>query len=204
MSLCGADDIECDGICCEGSDVCLDGACASGCGPDETVCRPDRACCGSEEACDLGQCVVPGGVCETVACATQQATAECEHGFVCDGDLGLCMPSFADVGCRCPPLAQQSLEDARRPDSPHHLPRGGEARSSGHEPRPSWASALRAPDHRSSHVISRSSGARRSRVVNPGAALPHSGRWAGRPRAARRAGAVRGGRAIAEPEEPKR
>lgn len=107
VSLCGADEIECDGICCEGSDVCLDGACASGCGPNESVCGPDRACCGSEEACYLGQCVVPGGACETVACATQQATAECEDGFVCDGDLGLCMPSFADAGCEyVPPPAQ--------------------------------------------------------------------------------------------------
>lgn len=107
VSLCGADEIECDGICCEGADVCLEGSCASECGPEETPCGPDRTCCSSAEACYLGQCVVPGGPCETVACATQRATAECDEGFVCDGDFGLCMPSFADPSCEyAPPPAQ--------------------------------------------------------------------------------------------------
>ncbi|MCR9164006.1 MAG: FG-GAP-like repeat-containing protein [Nannocystaceae bacterium] len=105
-SLCGADEIECDGICCAGTDVCEAGACTNTCEGGTEPCGPDRACCGAQEACYLGQCVTPGEACEAIACATRPENP-CEDGFVCDASMGRCMPSFADPSCEyVPPPAQ--------------------------------------------------------------------------------------------------
>jgi len=72
-------------------------------------CGDDAICCGGDEVCYLGQCVVPGGSCSGVACATKPLMTSCEDGFTCDPDLGLCVPSLADPTCQyVPPPSQFS------------------------------------------------------------------------------------------------
>src|SRR5690606_27092193 len=53
--------------------------------------------------CYLDQCIDPGPACSQVTCATQQAMNECDDGFICDPNLGLCVPTQADLNCQYVP-----------------------------------------------------------------------------------------------------
>jgi hypothetical protein len=93
----------CGDACCEQGEACIDDMCVVDCG-GEAPCGADQICCDSAagEVCYVGQCVVPGGSCSGLACATQ-VESECEQGQLCDADLGLCVPNLGDPTCAFEP-----------------------------------------------------------------------------------------------------
>jgi len=104
--MCSEDELECGGECCGADQVCFEGSCAADCG-GVPACGPDNICCEGGDVCYLGECVVPDGPCEDLSCATKPMQEVCEPGYVCDGDLGLCVPSLANPDCQyVPPPAE--------------------------------------------------------------------------------------------------
>ncbi len=95
---CLDEEITCGSDCCPSEQVCFEGACADDCG-GEPPCGPDRICCGDSDVCYLDQCVTPGDSCTETLCATKDEQQQCASGFVCDPQLGLCVPSQADPTC---------------------------------------------------------------------------------------------------------
>ncbi|MEZ4449260.1 MAG: VCBS repeat-containing protein [Nannocystaceae bacterium] len=92
---------QCGDLCCESGQVCADGACQVDCG-DDPPCGPDQVCCGVGELCYAESCVVPGQPCAGAMCATK-IDSECGMSEICDPDLGLCVPNFADPTCQFMP-----------------------------------------------------------------------------------------------------
>ena len=43
--------------------------------------------------------MLPAGPCEALSCATKEDNSTCDPGYVCDADLGQCVPSLADPTC---------------------------------------------------------------------------------------------------------
>ena len=99
---CVAPQFSCGEECCDEGQVCNDGVCAMDCGAEDP-CGPEGVCCGNGEVCYLGACVVHEGPCESFQCATQLSTSTCNEGHVCDGELGLCVPTMADPNCEYVP-----------------------------------------------------------------------------------------------------
>ncbi len=93
--VCGLD-------CCDAGEICIDATCVKDCGNGELPCGPDQLCCAGGEICHLSECVTPGPACETQTCATILSD-ECPDGYVCDIDLGKCLPSAADPNCKYVP-----------------------------------------------------------------------------------------------------
>ncbi|MCA9690143.1 MAG: VCBS repeat-containing protein [Nannocystaceae bacterium] len=92
---------DCGDVCCEVGELCVDGACQVDCGgPDP--CGADQVCCGAGELCYVGQCVTPGGPCSSAVCATK-IESDCDEGQLCDPELSLCVPNFADPTCAFDP-----------------------------------------------------------------------------------------------------
>ncbi|MCX4245108.1 FG-GAP-like repeat-containing protein [Paraliomyxa miuraensis] len=90
----------CGDTCCAADEVCNDdGQCVLDCGIEPPC---GDVCCGNGEICYVGQCVVPGGACNAAVCATT-VTSDCEDGQICDPQLGLCVPNFADPSCAFEP-----------------------------------------------------------------------------------------------------
>ncbi|MBV1862636.1 MAG: VCBS repeat-containing protein, partial [Nannocystaceae bacterium] len=105
---CGEDEIACEASCCPSTQVCFEGACADDCG-GEPACGAAQACCTDGDTCYLGQCVTPAGACQDSGCATRVENSDCGDGFICAGDLGLCVPSMANPACEyVPPPAEFS------------------------------------------------------------------------------------------------
>ena len=105
---CGEDELECGATCCAGGQVCFEGACADDCG-GQPACGVAQVCCADGDTCYLGQCVTPAGACQDSGCATRVENSDCGDGFVCAGDLGLCVPSMANPACEyVPPPAEFS------------------------------------------------------------------------------------------------
>ncbi len=105
---CADDEIACEASCCPNTQVCFEGACADDCG-GVAACGAAQACCADGDACYLGQCVTPAGACQDSGCATRVESSDCDDGFVCAGDLGLCVPSMANPACEyVPPPAEFS------------------------------------------------------------------------------------------------
>lgn len=103
---CTEEQIECAGACCEAGQVCFEGACDDDCG-GVPACGSEGVCCSDGELCYLGSCVVPAGPCEDLGCATKENSTTCDPGYVCDEDLGQCVPSMADPNCQyVPPPAE--------------------------------------------------------------------------------------------------
>lgn len=100
--ICTDDEIVCEASCCPNTQVCFEGACADDCG-GPPACGQAQVCCADGDACYLGQCVTPQGACEDSGCATRVESSDCSDGFVCAGDLGLCVPSMADPTCEYVP-----------------------------------------------------------------------------------------------------
>jgi hypothetical protein len=101
---CTDEQIECGAACCEAGQVCFEGACDDDCGG---VPACGDVCCSDAEVCYLGSCVLPAGPCEESGCATKENTSTCDPGYVCDADLGQCVPSMADPNCQyIPPPAE--------------------------------------------------------------------------------------------------
>ncbi len=94
-------ELVCEAACCEPGQICTDGACVVDCGDDEP-CGADQVCCADGELCYAGNCVVPGGACKGLACATN-TTQECEDSEICDPTLGFCVPNLADPTCAFQP-----------------------------------------------------------------------------------------------------
>ncbi len=93
---------DCGDICCELGEACVDGACALDCG-DEAPCGvDDPVCCEAGQLCYVGQCVTPGGACSSAVCATK-TESDCAEGQICDPQLELCVPNFADPTCAFEP-----------------------------------------------------------------------------------------------------
>jgi hypothetical protein len=88
---------DCNDVCCPDGDVCVEAQCQKDCG-GPPPCGPQQDCCAGDELCYLGECVVPGPACDSQQCATK-STSDCAVGFVCDSELGLCLPSKADPSC---------------------------------------------------------------------------------------------------------
>jgi len=97
-NVCNDDELPCGADCCVGEQVCFEGACADDCG-GVPPCGPDRICCGDGDVCYLDSCVTPGDSCNETLCATKDEQQQCADGFVCDPQLGLCVPSKADANC---------------------------------------------------------------------------------------------------------
>jgi FG-GAP-like repeat len=90
----------CGDACCEAGQLCNDAQeCVIDCG-EEPPCGD--VCCGGDELCYVGQCIVPGGPCNAVACATS-VTSDCNADEICDAELGQCVPNFADPSCAFEP-----------------------------------------------------------------------------------------------------
>ncbi|MCB9704363.1 MAG: VCBS repeat-containing protein [Myxococcales bacterium] len=104
VTITGTDTDACDpnlvcGIeCCAPDQLCTDGQCVKDCGNGELPCGDMQVCCGGNELCHLGECVIPGPPCSQEVCATIEH-GDCDDGFVCDVDLGLCLPTQADFDC---------------------------------------------------------------------------------------------------------
>jgi hypothetical protein len=98
--------LPCGDECCGPDEQCdqdtlecvLDCGDAEPCGVDEPV------CCGDAELCYVGQCIVPGGACEGLVCATK-TDSDCDIDEICDAELGLCVPNLADESCTFTPEA---------------------------------------------------------------------------------------------------
>lgn len=105
---CADDEIACEANCCPDTQVCFEGGCADDCG-GAAACGAAQVCCADGDACYLGQCVTPAGACQDSGCATRVESSDCDDGFVCAGELGLCVPSMADPTCEyVPPPAEFS------------------------------------------------------------------------------------------------
>lgn len=103
---CEEGELACGATCCPGTQVCFEGACADDCG-GSPACGVARECCADGDTCYLGQCVTPTGACENSGCATRVEDSDCGEGFICAGDLGLCVPSMANPACEyVPPPAE--------------------------------------------------------------------------------------------------
>ena len=89
----------CGDDCCTPDQICDELQCITDCGGDPP-CGPQQVCCGDGQICYLEACVDPGPACGQISCATQQQESECDDGFICDPNLGLCVPSNADQGCQ--------------------------------------------------------------------------------------------------------
>jgi hypothetical protein len=93
-----------------GDDCCVDGeacdqntlSCVLDCGDTEPCGADPGECCGADQICYVGQCLIPGGPCSELGCATQ-TESDCDEDEICDGDLGLCVPNLADVTCTYTP-----------------------------------------------------------------------------------------------------
>ncbi|MEZ4451111.1 MAG: FG-GAP-like repeat-containing protein [Nannocystaceae bacterium] len=95
-------DKTCGDECCAPDQVCSEGACHKDCGGDDP-CGPQEECCGPGQICYLDACIDPGPACSQVTCATQVSMDECDEGYICDPNLGLCVPTQADLNCQYVP-----------------------------------------------------------------------------------------------------
>ncbi|MCB9753753.1 MAG: VCBS repeat-containing protein [Myxococcales bacterium] len=95
---CTGAQFECGGACCEPDQVCFLDQCSDDCG-GAPPCGEAKDCCDMSEVCYLGACVVPGNACTEMLCATKDDPQQCDDGFVCDSQLGLCVPAKADPTC---------------------------------------------------------------------------------------------------------
>ena len=95
---CAPQEFACGGECCAPDQVCFQDTCQDDCG-GVPPCGPQKDCCGMQEVCYLDSCVVPGGACAEKLCATKDDPLECDDGFVCDPQLGLCVPAKSDPSC---------------------------------------------------------------------------------------------------------
>ncbi|MCA9654511.1 MAG: VCBS repeat-containing protein [Myxococcales bacterium] len=89
----------CGDGCCAAGELCVENQCVPDCGA-EPACGSE--CCAGNEVCYVGQCVVPGGPCNAAVCATT-VSSDCADGEICDAQLGLCVPNFADPSCAFEP-----------------------------------------------------------------------------------------------------
>ena len=91
--------IPCGDECCDDGELCDPNTltCMLDCGAEQP-CGDPAVCCGGDEICYVGQCVVPGGACMELGCATQ-TESDCDDDEICDADLGLCVPNLADPTC---------------------------------------------------------------------------------------------------------
>ncbi|MEM7156751.1 MAG: FG-GAP-like repeat-containing protein [Myxococcota bacterium] len=94
-----AEELVCGENCCDPGDSCEAGVCVPDCGA-EPACGD--VCCAGGEVCYVGQCIVPGGSCNSAVCATT-VESDCNDGEICDPQLGLCVPNFADPTCAFEP-----------------------------------------------------------------------------------------------------
>ncbi len=96
----------CGDDCCTGAELCNEDtlSCELDCGDIDPCGDENPMCCGDAEICYVGACVVPGGPCSQLACATQPES-DCDEGEVCDPDLGQCVPDLADESCTFTPEA---------------------------------------------------------------------------------------------------
>jgi hypothetical protein len=96
----------CGDECCAADEQCdpVNLECVIDCGDDEPCGVDEPVCCGDAELCYVGQCIVPGGACEGLVCATKTDSG-CDVDEICDADLGLCVPDLADVSCTFTPEA---------------------------------------------------------------------------------------------------
>ncbi|MCA9699558.1 MAG: VCBS repeat-containing protein, partial [Myxococcales bacterium] len=92
--------------CCNEGELCNQQSmsCELDCGDQEPCGVDDPVCCGAGELCYVGQCIVPGGSCEGLVCATK-STSDCDPDEICDADLGLCVPNLANERCTYTPEA---------------------------------------------------------------------------------------------------
>ena len=100
--MCSEEQLECGVDCCEAGQVCFEDSCAEDCGGVEP-CGVDNLCCAGGDVCYLGECVLPAGPCEDLRCATKPDEEVCEEGYVCDTELGECVPTQADPDCQYVP-----------------------------------------------------------------------------------------------------
>ncbi|KIG14904.1 hypothetical protein DB30_06206 [Enhygromyxa salina] len=90
----------CGDDCCAADEACDPNTleCVLDCGDTDPCGVAPGECCGDGQICYVGQCVIPGGPCSELGCATQ-TESDCAEGEICDGDLGLCVPNLADETC---------------------------------------------------------------------------------------------------------
>jgi hypothetical protein len=96
----------CGALCCGADESCnqATGSCELDCG-EQAPCGTDPGvCCGDGQLCYVGQCVVPGGPCSALSCATE-TESDCDAGQICDADLGQCVPNLANQACTFAPEA---------------------------------------------------------------------------------------------------
>ncbi|PRQ05287.1 hypothetical protein ENSA5_04060 [Enhygromyxa salina] len=94
----------CGDDCCTEGEACDEDTltCVLDCGDAEPCGIDPETCCGGDEICYVGQCVVPGGPCSVLSCATQ-TESDCGEGEICDAELGQCVPDLADETCTYAP-----------------------------------------------------------------------------------------------------
>jgi len=98
---CPADALCGETACCAAGEVCVDGECVADCG-DSDPCGAEQVCCGDGQICFIGSCIVPGEPCKGLQCASS-VESECADGELCDPELGLCVPNFANPECAFQP-----------------------------------------------------------------------------------------------------
>ncbi|MBW2703266.1 MAG: VCBS repeat-containing protein [Deltaproteobacteria bacterium] len=110
---CPADDrCETGGTCCPGDWECLEGVCRAPCAGErcgafgELCCGGDELCqenqclldCGNRERCgaDMRTCCEAGQICYAAECVNSDQhcvmQSDCPTGYVCERDLGICIP----------------------------------------------------------------------------------------------------------------
>ncbi|MFO7563003.1 MAG: hypothetical protein R6X02_10205 [Enhygromyxa sp.] len=98
--------VPCGEGCCGPGELCDEASqsCVLDCGGEEPCGSDPGECCSAGELCYVGQCVVPGGSCSVLSCATE-TESDCDEGEICDADLGLCVPNLANEACTFTPEA---------------------------------------------------------------------------------------------------
>ena len=94
----------CGETCCGPDEVCdpATSTCELDCGVQDPCGLDNPVCCGEGEICYVNMCIVPGGACEQLTCATQ-TDSDCDADEICDADLGECVPNLADESCTYDP-----------------------------------------------------------------------------------------------------
>ncbi|MGB8331596.1 MAG: VCBS repeat-containing protein [Polyangiales bacterium] len=99
VSDCGSG-VECNGVCCDPTEMCFEGSCVAHCDDPSRLCGDDEElCCSSGQACIGGSCAPLRNECIS--------TEDCEIDELCEQSLGVCIPREAVEVCEFrPPVGE--------------------------------------------------------------------------------------------------
>lgn len=92
--------VECNGVCCDSTDMCFEGSCVAQCDRPSQLCGDENElCCANREVCISGGCTPFGNECVS--------TDDCELDELCEQSLGVCIPRDSVDVCEFrPPVGE--------------------------------------------------------------------------------------------------